>query len=275
MPAREWLAAYAREFDCVEINSSFYRLPEATSFDAWRASVPSTFVFAVKASRYLTHFLRLTRPTEPIARLFARVRHLDGRLGPIVYQLPPRWVPDAERLVQFIDALPRSTARVRRSMPLTHVVEFRDSRGYEPGVLQLLERRGVSLCVHDMEGSESPLTAIGPVGYLRCHGYGRRYGGSYPRRVPAPMGGLADDHRTRSSGVRLLQQRHRRACGSQCAHVARARGGVSHPAHASASRSVFVNRRRCGPIATGTRWLGTQNALPTKPPRGRLPWVRT
>jgi uncharacterized protein YecE (DUF72 family) len=186
MPARDWLTAYAREFDCVEINSSFYRLPSADTFAAWRASVPPDFIFAVKASRYLTHFLRLTRPAEPVARLVDRIRHLETRLGPVVYQLPPRWVPDATRFTAFLDALPRSVAIDRHALTLEHVVEFRDARGYERGVLDLLRRRDVSLCVHDMEPSASPRTAVGPIAYVRFHGYGRQYGGSYPAGVLRP-----------------------------------------------------------------------------------------
>jgi uncharacterized protein YecE (DUF72 family) len=180
MPARDWLTAYAREFDCVEINNSFYRLPEAATFATWRASVPDNFVFAVKASRFLTHFLRLTRPAEPVSRLFQRVRYLGTGLGPVVYQLPPRWIPDAARLTTFVNELPRSLRSGRRRVAVDHVIEFRDGRGYHPQVLAWLRRRQVSLCVHDMEASASPRVAVGPIVYVRLHGYGRRYGGSYP-----------------------------------------------------------------------------------------------
>ena len=173
----EWLQAYTTRFDTVELNNSFYRLPEAAQFRRWRESVPPDFIFAVKASRYLTHIKRLRDPEEPLARLLDRARHLGSRLGPLLYQLPPRWVPDMDRLARFLGALPRSVGRDRR--PLQHVVEFRDPRGYHDDVLTLLRDADVSLCLHDMPESASPWVTTGPIVYVRLHGFGTRYGGHY------------------------------------------------------------------------------------------------
>jgi uncharacterized protein YecE (DUF72 family) len=178
VPARAWLGEYARRFDTVELNNSFYRLPEAEQFARWRDQVASGFLFAVKASRYLTHFKRLIDPEEPLDRLFSRARHLGRALGPILYQLPPGWVPDNDRFQHFLQRLPRKARGV--AGPLAHAIEFRDPRGYSPEIIALLEEHDVALCVHDMPGSETPRLKVGPFVYLRLHGSGAKYGGSYP-----------------------------------------------------------------------------------------------
>lgn len=176
LPRTAWLEAYAREFDTVELNNSFYRLPPTERFAAWRARTPVQFLFAVKASRFLTHVKRLRDPQEPMQRLLEAVRGLGAGLGPLLYQLPPRWIPDPERLDVWLSALPRRLGARR----LRHVVEFRDPRGYEPGPMAALRARGVAVCVHDMPGSESPRAAGGCFVYLRFHGHTGRYAGAYP-----------------------------------------------------------------------------------------------
>jgi uncharacterized protein YecE (DUF72 family) len=181
VPRRAWLAEYARRFDTVELNNSFYRLPSEEQFSRWREQVPEGFVFSVKASRYLTHFKRLTDPEEPLDRMLSRAVHLGPALGPILYQLPPGWVPDADRFLHFLELLPASFPGA--ATPLQHVVEFRDPRCYAPHLLELLDRYGITLCVHDMPGAETPRVRIGPSLYLRLHGFGSKYGGSYPPGV--------------------------------------------------------------------------------------------
>ena len=108
LPASRWLERYASSFDTVEVNNTFYRLPEASTFAAWRRQTPSRFVIAVKASRYLTHLKRLKEPVEPVARLFARCSRLGSKLGPVLYQLPGNFHRDLERLESFLQALPRA-----------------------------------------------------------------------------------------------------------------------------------------------------------------------
>src|SRR5437764_3830019 len=97
LPLSQWFAYYTQRFDTVEINNSFYRLPERATFAAWRRRAPAEFVFAVKASRFLTHMKKLKDPQEPIERLFTRMRALGPHLGPVLYQLPPGWKVDVER----------------------------------------------------------------------------------------------------------------------------------------------------------------------------------
>ena len=181
LPKQDWLNAYAGRFDTVELNNSFYRLPSADQFARWREQVPATFQFAVKASRFLTHFKRLTDPDEPIERLVSRAAHLGPALGPFLYQLPPNWVPDLRRFKEFLERLPRRVPGLRQS--LRHAIEFRDPRGYSPEYLSLMEQHDVSLCVHDMANSASPRVMIGSAVYVRFHGYDAKYGGSYPDHV--------------------------------------------------------------------------------------------
>jgi len=174
LAATAWLEHYARTFDTVEVNNTFYRLPEAATFQAWARRVPAGFVFAVKASRYLTHLKRLRDPEEPLARLFDRAGHLGPHLGPVLYQLPPAWPRDLPRLERFLSALPRGHR---------HAVEFRDPDWYSVETFEALERHGAALCLHDMQGAEPPRRPCGPFVYLRLHGAGDRYGGRYPDRA--------------------------------------------------------------------------------------------
>ena len=169
VPTSRWLEHYASVFDTVEINNSFYRLPEAETFAQWAARVPRRFVFAVKASRFLTHMKKLKDPKEPVERLFSRMRALGTHLGPVLYQLPPGWKADVSRLEQFLQVLP--SAR--------HVIEFRDQSWYQKTVYELLERHRVSLCLHDMSGSATERPRIGPIVYVRFHGPSGRYQGGY------------------------------------------------------------------------------------------------
>ena len=169
LPQSRWLDYYAERFDTVEINNTFYRLPDASTFAAWRARAPRGFVYAVKASRYLTHMKKLKEPAEPIRRFFTRARRLERTLGPVLYQLPPRWPVNLERLETFLRTLPRG----RR-----HTIEFRDPTWYTGAVFALLARHNVALCLHDMAGSATGRFAIGPFVYVRFHGV-HKYAGRY------------------------------------------------------------------------------------------------
>ena len=169
LPIARWFGHYASHFDTVEINNTFYRLPAADVFRAWRAAAPPGFTFAVKASRFLTHMKKLKEPEAPLDLLFSRAKELGPTLGPVLYQLPPRWPLNLERLEHFLAALPR-----RRH----HVLEFREPSWYSDEVFRLLERHRVALCLHDMQGSASGQVDVGPFVYVRFHGT-ERYSGSY------------------------------------------------------------------------------------------------
>jgi uncharacterized protein YecE (DUF72 family) len=190
LPASQWLRRYTEVFDTVEVNSTFYRLPDASTFAAWRGQTPPGFLMAVKGSRYLTHLKRLRDPKEPIARLFDRARALGTRLGPMLYQLPGNFHRDLERLETFLAALPRklrveSRGSRQRLWPLQHVMEFRHPSWYESETFAVLERYGVSLCLHDKRDSTIASPVVGPVVYVRFHGTSGHYAGSYDTRTLA------------------------------------------------------------------------------------------
>jgi uncharacterized protein YecE (DUF72 family) len=189
LPAARWLPYYAEHFDTVEVNNTFYRLPERATFAAWRSQVPAGFLVGVKASRFLTHMKRLRDPEEPLERLFSRVSALGRQLGPVLYQLPGSFRIDLARLDAFLEALPRvsSGRRVR------HVMEFRDPSWYVAETFQLLERRRVALCLHDKLGSSIDAPFVGPFVYVRFHGTSGRYHGSYgPQRLARWAGRVAE-----------------------------------------------------------------------------------
>lgn len=179
LPASRWLAHYTTRFDTVEINSTFYRLPDAETFACWRRALPDGFIAAIKASRFLTHLKRLKDPEQPIERLFQRASKLGPRLGLVLYQLPANFRRTSEnerRVRELLRLLPRRRIR--------HVIEFRDPSWYEADMLRSIARAGVVVCWHDMPGSaidESP----GRFVYIRFHGTTRKYGGSYSRTVLA------------------------------------------------------------------------------------------
>jgi uncharacterized protein YecE (DUF72 family) len=171
VPISRWFEHYADHFDTVEINNTFYRLPETETFVSWRERAPRRFLFSVKASRFLTHMKKLKEPEEPIERLFSRIRALGGHLGPVLYQLPPGWKLDRERLEHFLQALPKG---------VRHVLEFREPSWYADDVSAMLERYGVARCLHDMKGSSTGREQRGPFVYVRFHGPSGTYSGGYP-----------------------------------------------------------------------------------------------
>jgi uncharacterized protein YecE (DUF72 family) len=174
LPASQWLTWYAQRFHTVEINNSFYRLPAPETFAAWREQTPADFIFAVKASRFLTHMKQLRDPEEPLERLFSRARRLGRKLGPVLYQLPARLECDLGRLEPFLKALP---PRVQ------HVIEFRHPSWYVPPVFERLEHHHVALCLHDKEGSTIHEPFLSPFIYVRFHGTSGHYHGSYADHV--------------------------------------------------------------------------------------------
>ena len=165
-----WFAHYALTFDTVEINNSFYRLPPAETFARWREQAPKHFLYAVKASRFLTHMKKLKDPEDPLFRFFENAKQLGPHLGPILYQLPPTFPLDLERFEIFLRALPRG---------YRHTIEFRDTSWYDDRVFALMQKYKVALCLHDMQGSATERLVVGPFIYVRFHHGTKRYGGRY------------------------------------------------------------------------------------------------
>lgn len=170
LPQKRWFEHYADEFDTVEINNSFYRLPRGDTFEKWRKQAPPGFCYAVKANRYLTQAKKLKECEEPLERMMTAVRCLGDRLGPMLYQLPPSMKINLERLETFLRIIPKD---------VTKVFEFRNKDWYVPETYALLDRYGASFCVHDMPGSASERVAVGPIAYVRFHGGEGKYWGRY------------------------------------------------------------------------------------------------
>ncbi len=174
LPSSEMLAWYAARFNTVEINNSFYRLPTAEAVTAWKKTVPPDFRFAVKGSRFITHMKKFKDP-EPALELFLpRVELLGRKLGPILFQLPPNWPLNLDRLSAFLDALP---GRHR------YTFEFRNAEWHTEAVYRLLERHRAAFCIFDLAGFMTPVRLTTDFAYVRLHGPGGKYQGSYSRQA--------------------------------------------------------------------------------------------
>ena len=174
-PARLWLEHYAHTFDTVEVNNTFYRLPLKTSVARWVEETPAKFVFAVKASRYLTHVKRLTDLGSGIQRYYERLEPLvrSPKLGPVLWQLPANFRRDDERLGAALEALP----------PGRHCFEFRHASWFVEPIYDLLRKHRAALVVGDRpevkEFQSHELTADWT--YVRFHYGSRGRGGNYSK----------------------------------------------------------------------------------------------
>jgi uncharacterized protein YecE (DUF72 family) len=171
LPQRAWLAFYAERFGTVEVNNSFYRLPERETFERWREQTPAGFVVTVKASRFITHLKRLKDPEEPVNLLWERATGLGDRLGPVLFQLPPRFPVDTGRLRRLLDVLPAD---------LRAAFEFRDRSWYADDVFLLLDGAGAALVWPDRPGQRANLPVTGGWLYVRFH-QGNTSGPDYRR----------------------------------------------------------------------------------------------
>ena len=165
-----YLAYYLQYFGTVEINNSFYRLPTAETFAAWRQAVPENFVFSVKASRFITHLKKLKDPQQSFGNFLQNVVALEEKLGPILFQLPPRWNCDLPRFEQFLGALPTG---------FLYTFEFRDHSWYNEEVYDLLQQYQAAFCIYDLEQHQSPILVTAHFVYIRLHGPLGKYNGSY------------------------------------------------------------------------------------------------
>lgn len=180
MPTADYLAFYAERFRSAEINNSFYRLPSKETLRQWRDTVGNGFVFAFKASRYLTHMKKLKDPEEPLQNVYDAAEALGDALGPILFQLPPRWRFNAERLEHFLETL---------SDDHRHVFEFRDESWFDERAYDLLRDHNAAFCLYELAGRQSPRETTADFVYVRLHGPGaEKYQGRYDRQA---LGGWA------------------------------------------------------------------------------------
>ena len=164
LPSREYLAFYAREFMTTEINSSFYHFPRPQTYERWAEQVPDGFVFAVKANRVLTHTRRLQEVEESWHRLAQSVRALRAHCGPILFQFPPSFQREAQRLADFLQLARESAAELRL------VCEFRHASWFTEEIYHLLRRYGVALCLADSMRYPRHDVFTADFAYCRLHG---------------------------------------------------------------------------------------------------------
>ena len=171
MPAREFLAYYSSRFQSLEINSTFYRLPLESTLARWRDLTPEGFVFAVKASRYITHIKRLGEPENTVGPFLDRVRSLGAKLGPVLLQLPAKFSFNGKVLASFCEALDKG---------FRYVFEFRDPGWFRQETCAILKRYGAAFCIYDFAGLRSPDAVTAGFVYIRLHGPLREpYRGAY------------------------------------------------------------------------------------------------
>jgi len=155
------LGFYAGKFPTVEINNTFYRLPKEGVLQSWASQVPESFTFAIKASQRITHFARIKpEAASAVEFLLNNTAALAGKLGPILFQLPPNMKADIDRLRGFLAMLPAGRK---------YTIEFREESWFTDDVYALLRERDIPMCVIDQPDFSSPVVATASWGYVRLH----------------------------------------------------------------------------------------------------------
>jgi uncharacterized protein YecE (DUF72 family) len=297
LPQRRELAFAARAVSSIEINGSFYSLQRPASYEAWHRETPPGFVFAVKGSRYITHFLKLRGVERALANFFASgVLALREKLGPFLWQLPPQLRYEPERLDAFLGLLPRdmrsALALARRrdgrmlgrsrlaidaNRPLRHALEIRHESFRTPSFVRLLRRHGVALVVADTAG-RWPLCedVTADFVYLRLHGDVKLYASGYrpealdrwARRIRAWSAGAEPSDARR---IAPLAARRRTARDVFCYFDNDVKVWAPFDAHQLAKRLDLpttrlprLRRRGSDPVRTAASWRETRSASSTK-----------
>ena len=165
------LEHYLRDFDTVELNNTFYQLPNESTFDSWRQSTPHDFLFAVKGSRFITHMIKLKDAQRGLTNFMPRAERLGGKLGPILWQLPPGWKINVERLEEFLSLLPPEHR---------YTFELRNETWMTDKVLEVLQKYNAAFCIYELAGYHSPMEITADWTYVRLHGPTHfKYQGSY------------------------------------------------------------------------------------------------
>jgi uncharacterized protein YecE (DUF72 family) len=164
------LAYYCEKFDTVELNNSFYHLPKKNSLESWRDSTPPHFCFAAKGSRFLTHMKKLKDPEQGLKKFLDAIEILGHKLGPILFQLPPNWELDSERFRTFVAFLPKEHR---------YAFEFRNASWSVSETYDFLRQHNIAYCAFHLAGTHSPIEVTADFAYVRLHGPGGRYQGSY------------------------------------------------------------------------------------------------
>jgi uncharacterized protein YecE (DUF72 family) len=175
VPRKSWLSWYSSRFLTTEINGSFYRTPSLEAVTAWRDQTPDEFVFAWKASKFITHWKRLTDKCRNSVELMeSRLIVLGPKAGPVLFQLPPQFKADRERLANFVGILNKKWK---------YAFEFRHPSWYDPPILKLLANHDLALCLSDHQDAPAPWEVTARHVYVRGHGPAGNYKGRYPKKT--------------------------------------------------------------------------------------------
>jgi uncharacterized protein YecE (DUF72 family) len=161
MVARDYLKHYTKTFKTVEINNTFYQLPQKSTVKDWGDIVPKEFSFAPKASRYITHMKKLKDPEQSTKKFFDSLTPIKKNTGPILFQLPPRFKYNHERLEQFLESLPNDHR---------YAFEFRDEDWFNDKSVELLKKYNAAFCIYYIGDRESPKELTADFSYIRYHG---------------------------------------------------------------------------------------------------------
>lgn len=169
-PASRQFAEYSKVFDTVELNNSFYHLPAKSTYEKWQEKSPENFLFSVKGSRYITHMKKLLQPREALNKFLSHAAELGHKLGPVLFQLPPGWNINADRLREFLELLPADNR---------YAFEFRNTTWYAPVVYEMLHEHNAAFCIYELDNHRSPKKVTADFVYVRLHGPGGKYQGRY------------------------------------------------------------------------------------------------
>jgi uncharacterized protein YecE (DUF72 family) len=169
----KWLEYYCQYFNTVEINSSFYHLPKKETFNNWALQTPDNFVFAIKASRYITHIKRLVDCLEPFKKLLDLALGLGSKLGLFLFQLPPNLKKNIIKLEDFLKIIPKN---------LRYVFEFRNESWFCDEVYNLLNEFGAGITISSSPGFPYHEIITGNFCYIRMHGSAQLYSSSYSEK---------------------------------------------------------------------------------------------
>jgi uncharacterized protein YecE (DUF72 family) len=203
LQSHEWLSFYAGHFNCVEVNSSFYAMPDAGTINAWCSGVPESFLFTVKAPRELTHVKKLKNCDAELAAFFDQLKHFGNHLGPVIFQLPARWRFNEKRLADFLERIPADHRLV---------FEFRDQSWHNNEVYRLLKANAAAFCVYDYGGFTAPIIADSDLAYVRLCGPGGAYARNYRAPTLRAWVDRAIAWKQRSKHVFLIFDNDERAC---------------------------------------------------------------
>ena len=177
---KDQFAYYFSKFDSVEINNSFYRLPTKETFLRWKEEVPENFKYVLKASRYITHLKRLRDSSESLGQFLSHATLLGTKLGAVLFQLPPNLKYDDTLLSDFLRILPKG---------FRYAFEFRNPEWYRDEVYNLLKNYNCAFCIYELAGHLSPIKVTADFVYVRLHGPGKKYQGSYQDEILSKWAG--------------------------------------------------------------------------------------